>query len=100
MRFVIYEIPQVMREANARIIYKRDAIGYPIAMRKTTLVIDDRVVERAQKILGTRGLKDTVDRALEQVIAADARRALVRRLETQQGLDLADEDVMRQAWRE
>ena len=72
--------------------------GYTGPMRKTTLAIDESLVERARSILGTRGIKDTVDRALEDVIAADARRALVRRFETQDGLDLADEEIMRRAW--
>lgn len=67
-------------------------------MRKTTLVIDEALVERARGILGTRGIKDTVDRALEEVIAAHARRALVRRFETQDGLDLTDGEIMRRAW--
>lgn len=73
---------------------------YTLAMRKTTLVIDEALVEQARRILGTRGIKDTVDRALEQVVVQDARRALIRRLESQDGLDLGDEDVMRQAWGE
>jgi Arc/MetJ family transcription regulator len=69
-------------------------------VRKTTLVIDDVLIERARQVLGTRGLKDTIDRALEEVVAAAARRALIRRLETQEGLDLTDEEVLRQAWGE
>lgn len=69
-------------------------------MRKTTLVIDDALVEQARQVLGTRGLKDTVDRALEEVIAVYARRAFIRRLETQDGLDLGDVEVMRRAWGE
>jgi Arc/MetJ family transcription regulator len=75
-----------------------EQMGYTGDMRKTTLTIDEDLVERARDILGTHGIKDTVDRALEEVIAADARRALVRRFETQDGLDLADEEIMRQAW--
>lgn len=71
---------------------------YTASMRKTTLVIDDALVEQARQVLGTRGLKDTVDRALEEVIAVHARRAFVRRLETQDGLDLDNVDVMRRAW--
>jgi Arc/MetJ family transcription regulator len=69
-------------------------------MRKTTLVIDDDLIGRAQAVLGTHGIKDTIDRALEEVVCRSARRALVERLATLEGLDLADEDVMARAWRE
>jgi Arc/MetJ family transcription regulator len=69
-------------------------------MRKTTLVIDDALIEQARTVLGTRGIKDTVDRALEEVVRSAARRALIRRMETLDGLDLADENIMRQAWGE
>ncbi|HCG02184.1 MAG TPA: DUF2191 domain-containing protein [Chloroflexi bacterium] len=67
-------------------------------MRKTTLVIDDALVERARSVLGTHGLKDTIDAALKEVLVRDARRALIQRLETSDGLDLEDEDLDRQAW--
>jgi Arc/MetJ family transcription regulator len=68
-------------------------------MRKTTLVVDDALVERAQEILGTRGLKATVDRALLEVIELDARRRAVAQLHIMDGLDLDREDVMAEAWR-
>jgi len=62
------------------------------------LVIDDELVRRAQTVLGTRGIKDTVDRALEEVIALGARRALIERLETQRGLDIGDDTLADRAW--
>lgn len=68
-------------------------------MRKTTLEIDDAVLEDARRILGTRGIKDTVDAALHEVLSSQARRELVVQLATHDGLDLADPDVMREAWR-
>jgi len=68
-------------------------------VRKTTLVINDELLDRARAILGTRGLKDTIDRALEQVVIEDARRALINRLASLEGLDLADEEIMSRAWR-
>lgn len=69
-------------------------------MRKTTLVINDEILAQARAILGTHGLKDTIDRALEQVVIQDSRRALLSRLAALEGLDLADDEVMRQAWRD
>jgi Arc/MetJ family transcription regulator len=74
--------------------------GYTENMRKTTLLINDALMEEARAILGTRGIKDTVDRALEEVVSTNARRALIHRLQTQNGLDLADDEVMQSAWRE
>jgi Arc/MetJ family transcription regulator len=63
------------------------------------LEIDDEVLAEARSILGTHGIKDTVDAALRQVRVQDARRALIEQLRSQDGLDLADPDVMRAAWR-
>lgn len=68
-------------------------------MRKTTLEIDDAVLEDARRILGTRGIKDTVDAALRQVRVQDARRELLEQLRTLDGLDLDDPEVMGSAWR-
>jgi len=68
-------------------------------VRKTTLVIDDALVERAGRALGTRGLKATIDRALAEVVAADARRRAIKQLHEMDGLDLDRPDVMIKAWR-
>ena len=50
-------------------------------------------------MLGTKGIKDTIDRALDEVIALDARRRLVEKLRKMDGMDLADDKVMAGAWR-
>ena len=68
-------------------------------MRKTTLTIDDDLVRRAADVLGTGGLKATVDAALQEVVAADARRRFVERLRAMRGLDLDQPEVMAGAWR-
>lgn len=68
-------------------------------MKKTTLVVDDALIERAQGILGTRGLKATVDRALLEVIELDARRRVIAQLQAMDGLDLDHEETMAKAWR-
>jgi hypothetical protein len=72
---------------------------HTLGMHKTTLVLDDAKLRRAQKALGTRGIKDTIDRALDEVLALEARRRLVDRLRASRGVDLADEKIMRRAWR-
>jgi Arc/MetJ family transcription regulator len=68
-------------------------------VRKTTVEVDDELVARAGAVLGTRGLKATIHRALEEVVARQARLGLVERLRTMEGLDLDDAEVMRRAWR-
>ena len=68
-------------------------------MHKTTLWVDDRKLKRAGKLLGTKGIRETIDRALDEVMAIHARRRLVDRLRQMNGLDLDDPDVMAGAWR-
>jgi Arc/MetJ family transcription regulator len=68
-------------------------------MHRTTLVIDDRKLAKVRRLLGTKGIKDTIERALDEVIAFDARRVAVEQLRTMAGLDLDDPDVMERAWR-
>jgi Arc/MetJ family transcription regulator len=69
------------------------------AVRKTTLEVDERLFQRAREVLGTRGLKATVHRAFEEVLAADARRRAVQQLRDMDGLDLDRPDIMDGAWR-
>ncbi len=68
-------------------------------MRRTTLVIDPRKLAKARKLLGTKGITDTVERALDEVIAYEARRRAVEQLRTMEGLELDDPDVAAAAWR-
>ncbi len=68
-------------------------------MHRTTIEVDEALVARAAAVLGTRGLKATVHRALEEVIAGEARRRLAKRLTTMDGLDLDKPEVMTTAWR-
>jgi Arc/MetJ family transcription regulator len=70
-----------------------------VTTHKTTIEVDESLVERAASILGTRGLKATVHRALEEVVASEARRRLVERLRAMDGLDLDKPEVMAEAWR-
>jgi len=65
-------------------------------MHKTTLLVDDGKVRKAQAILGTRGIKDTIDRALDEVLAGDARRRELQRLKN---LRPAHLEAMKKAWR-
>ncbi|MFZ0217835.1 MAG: type II toxin-antitoxin system VapB family antitoxin [Candidatus Dormiibacterota bacterium] len=67
-------------------------------MRKTTLEVDDAKRERVSEILGTEGLKATVDAAFDLVLSQQAGRELVR-LVREGGVELTNEEVEEQAWR-
>lgn len=62
---------------------------------KTTIELDPELIERARSILGTTGYKDTIDAALHEVIALDARLRVIAQLQ-----DLrVDADALRdEAW--
>ena len=46
------------------------------------MVIDRKKVAKAKKILGTETIADTVDAALDEVLALEARRRLLERIRT------------------
>lgn len=46
-------------------------------MHKTTLLVDDAKIRKARQALGTKGIRDTVDKALDEVIATRSRRKFV-----------------------
>lgn len=68
-------------------------------MAKTLIDIDEETLAAAAQALHTETKKDTVNAALRAAAALAARRRDLQRL-TSGGLpDLADEQVMRAAWR-
>lgn len=60
-------------------------------MRHTSLEIDEDRLTRAQRVLGTQGVQDTVDRALEEVVRAHLRRRLADRIRTGEGIDRGED---------
>jgi len=68
-------------------------------MSKTSVDIDNDLLEQARNLLGTSSIKDTVHCALSEVVRAEARRQEVEALATMDGLDLADRKIMESAWR-
>ena len=60
-------------------------------MRRTSLEIDEARLEQAQRVLGTTGIKDTIDRALDEVIRAELRRRLADRIRSGEGIDRGEE---------
>jgi len=60
-------------------------------MRRTSLEIDEERLACAQRALGTTGIKETIDRALDEVVRADLRRRLAERVRSGKGIDRGDE---------
>jgi hypothetical protein len=71
----------------------------PAGMRVTTLEIDDGKLAAVRAILGTRTLRETVERCFDDVITRDARARSITQLERMEGLDLDKPAVMEKAWR-
>lgn len=67
-------------------------------MSKKTLEINEAKARAAGEILGTRTLPETVDRALDGVLAVAARRRTIDRLRRMDGLDLDKSRVMAAGW--
>ena len=68
-------------------------------MSKTSVDIDNLLLEQARSLLGTSSIKETIHCALREVVRAEARRQEVKALVRMDGLDLADSEVMKSAWR-
>ncbi len=68
-------------------------------MHRPTIVLDEKKLAAARRLLGTTGIKDTVERALDEVLAADRRLRAFERLRTMDGLELDDPEIMARAWR-
>ena len=72
-------------------------------MTKRLVDSDDVTLERAKLALGTDTIKDTVNAALNETVRAAERRQHVDRDALKRFAaatkDLADDDVMREAWR-
>lgn len=67
--------------------------------RKTSFEIDTAKVEAAKEVLGTKGLTDTVDAALDEIVKRRKREELLELLSTPGVLELNNPEVMRDAWR-
>ncbi len=59
--------------------------------RRTSIQIDDDRLARVQRVLGTKGLKDTVERAFDEVLRAELRQRLAERVRTGAGMDRGEE---------
>jgi Arc/MetJ family transcription regulator len=66
---------------------------------RTLVEIDPELLDNVKDILGTTTIKETVDRALREVVRTNAIRDHLVQMHTLEGLDLDDPEVMAQAWR-
>lgn len=67
-------------------------------MTRTVIDINDESLKAAAEVLGTSTKVETVNRALAEVAAREARLAFLADLD-KAATDLADPEVMRGAWR-
>jgi len=67
-------------------------------MTRTLIDIDDEALDAAAHVLGTSTKVSTVNRALAEVAARQQRLAFLDDLDTA-ATDLADQEVMRGAWK-
>jgi Arc/MetJ family transcription regulator len=70
--------------------------GYIDGVRRTTLDIDEDMLAKAREILGTRGVKDTVNEALLEVVRREAGKRLISWWKENE--DLRNPEIMRHAW--
>ncbi len=70
--------------------------GYIDCMRRTTLDIDEDMLSKAREILGTRGVKDTVDEALREVVRREAGKRLIAWYKDNE--DFSNPEIMERAW--
>jgi Arc/MetJ family transcription regulator len=66
---------------------------------KTLVDIDEKLLAQAAEFLGTKTKKDTINRALQEYIKAQLRMQHIEWLASGGLPDLADPEVMKQAWR-
>jgi Arc/MetJ family transcription regulator len=65
---------------------------------KKLIDIDEQLLAEARSILGAASQRETVNRALDEVVRRQRRREFVEMLGRDR-LDLADDEVMQRAWR-
>lgn len=68
-------------------------------MAKTVVDLDDELLAEAARVLGTTTKKDTVNRALAELVGRRRRQDLVEWLGSDPLPDLRDPEVLEQAWR-
>lgn len=73
--------------------------SYTVDMHRTTINLDQKKLSKVRRLLGTTGIKDTVERAFDEILAMDLRKRAVERLIKMDGLELGDPTITASAWR-
>lgn len=68
-------------------------------MTKRLVDIDDELLAQARQLIGAPTIKETVNTSLREIIRAELRRRHLKRLMSGEGIDLADKQVLSDAWR-
>jgi len=71
--------------------------GLSMPVKKTTIEFDPAKRDAVAAVLGTKGLKATVDAAFDAVLRQHAGRELVR-LAQEGGMELSNEELESRAW--
>ena len=66
---------------------------------KRLVDIDDDLLEEVRSLTGASTMKEAVNGALQHRVDFELRVRHVQRLRSMEGIDLADEQIMRDAWR-
>ena len=67
--------------------------------REAGRYIDDNLIEQARNLSGASSIREAVHCAVPEVVQTAARHREIEALVTMDGLDLADREVMKNAWR-
>jgi Arc/MetJ family transcription regulator len=70
-----------------------------VATRKTSVEIDEELLEEVREILATTTLRETIEQAFREVVKRRARREEIAALAAMRGMELDDPKVMAWAWR-
>ena len=68
-------------------------------MREAGRYIDDNLLEQERSLPGASSIREAVHCALPEAVQAAARHREIEALVTMDGLDLADREIMKNAWR-
>jgi Arc/MetJ family transcription regulator len=72
----------------------------PMSTRKTSVEIDEGLLDEVRGILATATIRETIEEAFREVVRQRARREEIEALSTMRGMDLDDPGIMAGTWRE
>ncbi len=70
-----------------------------MSTRKTSVEIDQALLESVKEILETSTIRETIEAAFRRVVQERARVEEVEALSSMEGMDLDDPKIMARAWR-